>query len=1001
MSSSDGLNKIIQSGNSSILTYDDIQTRTLDSIRIGNYCGKYLNLYNNVFIGYRAGEIATNVENSILIGHNAGDNINNGDNVIIVGYNYNSNSCNSISIGDNYSSTLTTSIGKNNYNYGISNVIIGYNSSNYGTNLFSIGNNIEIKAFNVYYHNGFFDPFLTNITVNPILNLFYNNYSNVYSNTFNTIINTPNYISTIQFQKKNLITDFINPILKKDCIIIQGDHYVLYNNISSSNIQIPNNININQNQLYNLTNYSSNSIVIPLSIIKRIAIPRLNILSKTVYFNEEEGYILNENEYQLQFIISTPPLYGNFKNNIINKIEFNDDNLIYISNNLFNFLTDKCGITPFIIINNEYIKGPEEIFNFQRTFINYNLNSNLPISINFSKDILLNSNIINIDILPFDFTYIESYIIQNLNMSYDDYSNIYISFIQKPIRGFISDINKNPIGIRNLLNIYDIIYHNYDNKINNDFFIINFSYGFNYANPINNNLLVNINIIQNNQINFKNAYIFDTLPIQNNIINIQYPTYVIDYSSSYLPIRLQDYYNNLSKYKNLDLISLKLICTNNNNLLFDNQNFYQYFGNLNFNIYYNNYISSNQLLINYYDKKNKNIDYQFLNYYTNNNFKGKATISFDIVPIVQFPYPNIDYIYNFNLSFYKNSILLKKYNYNNSTINLSLNIYNKITNIINDISLKDTNNIRIEYYLSSNTINNNNLNNYLTELYFRNFLIIYDNNSINDSDTSLAIGNDINITGINNIAIGSNITIVGENSLIIGNENSKNPINESIIIGKKNFVNNYVNKSIIIGSNNSSSLINSNQIIIGNNIDNKYLLNIDNVICKDEEKLFLGLGSTPIAIGYDSNDNIDINDNSSLYIKNGINASSYNFTNNNNYNITFKANENLTSNITYTLPDLPSNFSRLMLTTDINGIMKWSETNTFDIDTNLILNNIITKSLTVNSYISGDGRKITNINISDKTTDDLIEGTSNLYYTSDRTSKIILSNINIIDTINS
>ena len=359
MSSSDGLNKIIQSGNSSILTYDDIQTRTLDSIRIGNYCGKYLNLYNNVFIGYRAGEIATNVENSILIGHNAGDNINNGDNVIIVGYNYNSNSCNSISIGDNYSSTLTTSIGKNNYNYGISNVIIGYNSSNYGTNLFSIGNNIEIKAFNVYYHNGFFDPFLTNITVNPILNLFYNNYSNVYSNTFNTIINTPNYISTIQFQKKNLITDFINPILKKDCIIIQGDHYVLYNNISSSNIQIPNNININQNQLYNLTKYSSNSIEIPLSIIKRIAIPRLNILSKTVYFNEEEGYILNENEYQLQFIISTPPLYGNFKNNIINKIEFNDDNLIYISNNLFNFLTDKCGITPFIIINNEYIKGPE------------------------------------------------------------------------------------------------------------------------------------------------------------------------------------------------------------------------------------------------------------------------------------------------------------------------------------------------------------------------------------------------------------------------------------------------------------------------------------------------------------------------------------------------------------------------------------------------------------------------------------------------------------------
>ena len=176
MSGSDGLNKIIQSGNSSILTYDDIQTRTLDSIRIGNYCGKFLNLYNNVFIGYKAGLIATNVENSILIGHNAGDNINNGNNVIIIGYNNNSNSCNSISIGDNYSSTLTTSIGKNNYNYGNSNVIIGYNSSNFGNNLFSIGNNIDVKALNVYFHNGFFDPNLINITVNPYLNLLYDNY---------------------------------------------------------------------------------------------------------------------------------------------------------------------------------------------------------------------------------------------------------------------------------------------------------------------------------------------------------------------------------------------------------------------------------------------------------------------------------------------------------------------------------------------------------------------------------------------------------------------------------------------------------------------------------------------------------------------------------------------------------------------------------------------------------------------------------------------------------
>ena len=69
MSAADGLNKIVQSGNSSILTYDDIQTRALDSIRIGNFCGKFLNLTNNVFIGDKAGLISTDVEKSILIGH--------------------------------------------------------------------------------------------------------------------------------------------------------------------------------------------------------------------------------------------------------------------------------------------------------------------------------------------------------------------------------------------------------------------------------------------------------------------------------------------------------------------------------------------------------------------------------------------------------------------------------------------------------------------------------------------------------------------------------------------------------------------------------------------------------------------------------------------------------------------------------------------------------------------------------------------------------------------
>jgi hypothetical protein len=1011
MSAADGLNKIVQSGNSSILTYDDIQTRALDSIRIGNFCGKFLNLTNNVFIGDKAGLISTDVEKSILIGHNAGDNITNGNNLIVIGYNTNSNnSSNSISIGSNYSSTLTTSIGINNYNYGSSNVIIGYNSCNYGNNIFSIGNNLNVNSFNVYYHNGFFDPNLTNITTNSYLNLFYDDYSKLYKNTLNTTNNTPQLTSTIQFQRKNLITDFIGSILKKDCIIIQGDHYALYN----SNSPVPLNptiINLNENQVYNLINYTSNSIEVPLSIVKRVAIPRLNILAKTIFFNPNDGYILNEGEYQVKYMITTPPLYGSFRDNIVNQLEFNDDNLVYISNNLFNSLTDICGITPFLIIDNyenfnnsqnqEFIKGVEVNFNFTRTFINFNLTSNTPVQVNFSKEILFKSNTININVIPFDFVYLQSYLLQNLNMDLtpDDYSRIYISLIQKPPNGFICDDNRNPVGILNLNQLSNLIYHNYTNKTTNtDRFVINFSYGFNYASPSTNNITFIINLVQTNEITFKDSYLFDNLPLKNNIISSQYPTYVIDYSSSYSPIRLENYYLNLPKYKNQNSITLKLLSTNNNLLLFDNLNFYETFGSLTFNINNNLFISSNQILVDYY-KKNNYYNSQFLNYFTDTSFNGKAIISFDIMPFVQFPFPNIDNTYNFNLSFYKNSTLLKKYNYTPSSINLSYNTYNKITNHINDSALKGTNNIRLEYSISSNTVNNENLNNYITELYFRNFLIAYDNDDNNKNQyQNLAIGNNINITGNNNIGIGSNITIVGDNSLIIGNENSENPITESIIIGKRNFRDNYAKKSIIIGSNISSSLINSNQIVIGNDINNSFLLNIDNVICKDEKQLYLGLGSIPVAIGYDESNSPNISNDTSLYIKNGIDAPSYNFRNSNNYYISLRANEGLTNDITYTLPILPSNFSRLMLTTDTFGNMKWSETNTFDIDTNLILNNIITNNLTVNGYISGDGKKITNINISDKTTDELREGTSNLYYTPERTCNIIFSNINIIDS---
>ena len=71
----ESFNKITPTGTTSILTYNDIQTRDFNSIRIGTYCGKFINKYNNVFIGDKAGRNSLDVENSIFLGYNAGENL--------------------------------------------------------------------------------------------------------------------------------------------------------------------------------------------------------------------------------------------------------------------------------------------------------------------------------------------------------------------------------------------------------------------------------------------------------------------------------------------------------------------------------------------------------------------------------------------------------------------------------------------------------------------------------------------------------------------------------------------------------------------------------------------------------------------------------------------------------------------------------------------------------------------------------------------------------------
>jgi hypothetical protein len=87
-----------------------------------------------------------------------------------------------------------------------------------------------------------------------------------------------------------------------------------------------------------------------------------------------------------------------------------------------------------------------------------------------------------------------------------------------------------------------------------------------------------------------------------------------------------------------------------------------------------------------------------------------------------------------------------------------------------------------------------------------------------------------------------------------------------------------------------------------------------------------------------------------------------------------------------------------MMTSDKYGVLKWTETDVFTTDSNITVNDIRTSNLVVKGFIYGDGSRISNINISDRTTDDLREGVKNLYFTNQRASNVIRNYINIINS---
>lgn len=360
-----------------------------------------------------------------------------------------------------------------------------------------------------------------------------------------------------------------------------------------------------------------------------------------------------------------------------------------------------------------------------------------------------------------------------------------------------------------------------------------------------------------------------------------------------------------------------------------------------------------------------------------------------------------------NIKYYLNDDKINNHSYNilinlrciSNNCNLNINLYNNDNLIANNNKTKDILNINdiitLEY--------GNNITNKI-ELDYTNLIInevyIIDNNYNISNIYNIAYGCNINIIGFNNIGIGNNFTITGDNSIIIGN-NYDNPIGNSIIIGNDNFKDSFANNAIVIGNNSSSNIIyddKSSPIIIGNNINNsnfKFSLNIKDIICKNDKLL---LFNSPTAVGYtfDEIDKINLNSftNSSLLIKNGLKTDNVSIINSNNFSINILPNEQLTKNINYTLPILPDDINSVFLTTDIYGNLIWNEvgyiyTNNMSVDT-IVVNNIIANN------ISGDGNNLTNINISDKNTNNLKEGNVNLYYTDVRACNLFANKISLI-----
>jgi hypothetical protein len=336
-----------------------------------------------------------------------------------------------------------------------------------------------------------------------------------------------------------------------------------------------------------------------------------------------------------------------------------------------------------------------------------------------------------------------------------------------------------------------------------------------------------------------------------------------------------------------------------------------------------------------------------------------------------------------------NTILIGNNSLNNTfsgsfNIIIGNNIYNKrnFNSLISSYNIGDNSSYNYSIVIGINNHSYNSLN------------FIMGKNIIANNSSNLLLGNNISansdniIIGYNidnkdsNICIGTFSNIETNLSILIGNSSN---IKGNNIINIGNNSDNNNSNLIIIGNNNYSSVDDS--IIIGNNINNNtFSLNIDDSILYKDGVIFIRKESEEQDIIL----NKDIINISTNLLSIG--------------NITINNNSTLDTDNNYILPDLPDyNNNYLCYTKTSNLNLIWSNIKDLNIK-EFIIKDTLTSADVLGYTITGNGNNIYNINLSEKSTDDLKEGARNLYYNKDVVNNfynILIANAITSDNINS